>query len=268
MIDGGKRNLLGVLVNEVDYEAAEEKVIDAARAGEPLGVSALAVHGVMTGVLDRTHRSRLNQLELVVPDGQPVRWALNVLHHSKLRDRVYGPTLTLKVCQRAAEEKLPDLFVWQHVRCPRSLGCEPDPSVPRPRNRRASALEVPPDHRRREAADRRADPRQRGEDRPAWAGVPPPGGLGLRVPPCDLDARARGRGCVRLSRRAASPPPRVPPTLRPGVGVSPEHRAQATLEAYLLLNPYYLVMVFFQLIHFLSLKTCKDDIKYDILNYG
>ena len=107
MIDGGKRNLLGVLIDVVDYEAAVERIIAAAQAGQPMGVSALAVHGVMTGVLDRTHRSRLNQLELVVPDGQPVRWALNLLHRSKLRDRVYGPNLTLLVCRRAAEERLP-----------------------------------------------------------------------------------------------------------------------------------------------------------------
>ena len=56
MLDGGKRNLLGVLVDVVDYEAVLERIIAAAVAGRPLGVSAVAVHGVMTGVLDRTQR--------------------------------------------------------------------------------------------------------------------------------------------------------------------------------------------------------------------
>ena len=41
-----------------------------------MAVSALAVHGVMTGVLNSTQRYRLNQFDLLVPDGQPVRWAL------------------------------------------------------------------------------------------------------------------------------------------------------------------------------------------------
>lgn len=103
MIDHGKQNLLGVAINAVDYSAAVRKVIDSAKARQPLGVSALAVHGVMTGVLDRSHCYRLNQLELVVPDGQPVRWGLNLLHRVKLPDRVYGPNLTLKVCEAAAE---------------------------------------------------------------------------------------------------------------------------------------------------------------------
>lgn len=107
MIDRGKKNVLGVTIDAVDYEAAVGKIIAAARARQPLAVSALAVHGVMTGVLDPEHGYRLNHLDLVVPDGQPVRWALNLLHGTALTDRVYGPTLTLKVCEAAAREGLP-----------------------------------------------------------------------------------------------------------------------------------------------------------------
>ena len=107
MIDRGKVNLLGVQICAVDYEAAVERIVTAALQRQPLGVSALAVHGVMTGVGDREHCYRLNQLELVVPDGQPVRWAMNLLHGTRLSDRVYGPNLMVKVCLAAAERKLP-----------------------------------------------------------------------------------------------------------------------------------------------------------------
>lgn len=106
MLDFGKQNILGVGINAVDYDAAVDKIICAAREKRPFPVSALAVHGVMTGVLDSTHRHRLNGLSLVVPDGQPVRWALRLLYGIKLPDRVYGPNLTLKVCERAAKEGL------------------------------------------------------------------------------------------------------------------------------------------------------------------
>ena len=54
MIDHGKRSVLGVLVDAVDYPAAVARVLDAARERRPYGVSALAVHGVMTGVHDAT----------------------------------------------------------------------------------------------------------------------------------------------------------------------------------------------------------------------
>jgi exopolysaccharide biosynthesis WecB/TagA/CpsF family protein len=107
MIDRGKHKLLGVGIDAVDYAAAVSKIIDAARRRQPLAVSALAVHGVMTGVLDAAHRYRLNKFDLVCPDGQPVRWGLNLLHRAKLPDRVYGPNLMLEICRAAADEGLP-----------------------------------------------------------------------------------------------------------------------------------------------------------------
>jgi len=107
MIDLGKKNILGVLVNAIDYEAATEKIIAAAKSQQNLTVTCLAVHGVMTGVLDPVQRYRLNQFDLVTPDGQPVRWALAWLHKTRLADRVYGPTLMLKVCEKAEQEALP-----------------------------------------------------------------------------------------------------------------------------------------------------------------
>lgn len=106
MLDLGKQNVLGVGVNAVDYDSATDAIIRAAAERRAFAVSALAVHGVMTGAMDAVHRHRLNQLDLVVPDGQPVRWAMKWLHKVKLPDRVYGPELTLRVCQRAAREGL------------------------------------------------------------------------------------------------------------------------------------------------------------------
>lgn len=107
MIIKGKHNILGVMVDAVDYEAAAERVVVAARERQPLALTALAVHGVMTGVLDPAHNARLNAFDVVTPDGQPVRWALNLLHRTALTDRVYGPELTLRVLERCAAEALP-----------------------------------------------------------------------------------------------------------------------------------------------------------------
>jgi len=81
--------------------------MQAARERRGFAVTALAVHGVMTGVQDKAHNARLNSFDLVTPDGQPVRWALNLLHDAGLTDRVYGPTLTLKVVEQAAAEGMP-----------------------------------------------------------------------------------------------------------------------------------------------------------------
>ncbi|HTB92856.1 MAG TPA: WecB/TagA/CpsF family glycosyltransferase [Candidatus Sulfotelmatobacter sp.] len=110
MIQDTKKNILGVSVDAINYEAAVERITQAARENRSFTVSALAVHGVMTGVLNTEHRFRLNSLDLVVPDGQPVRWALNWIYGAGLRDRVYGPNLTLEVCKRAEEEGLSVYF--------------------------------------------------------------------------------------------------------------------------------------------------------------
>jgi exopolysaccharide biosynthesis WecB/TagA/CpsF family protein len=96
-----------VLVDAVDYEAAVSDVLAAARDGRPFALTALAVHGVMTGVLDPPYRARLNELDLVTADGQPVRWALNLLHHADLGDWVSGPELMIEVLREAERDGLP-----------------------------------------------------------------------------------------------------------------------------------------------------------------
>ncbi|TWT94657.1 WecB/TagA/CpsF family glycosyltransferase [Stieleria varia] len=107
MIDLGKHNVLGIGVSAIDYEAAVAKIIAAGNAHQSMAVTALAVHGVMTGVSDPAHQYRLNRFDLVCPDGQPVRWALNWLHGCGLTDRVYGPNLTLELCRAAAQQDVP-----------------------------------------------------------------------------------------------------------------------------------------------------------------
>ncbi len=92
------------MVNAIDYEGAVSRIMAAASERRALAVSALAVHGVMTGALDRSHLFRLNAFDLIVPDGQPVRWALRFLHGIRLPDRVAGPDLSVKILDRAEAE--------------------------------------------------------------------------------------------------------------------------------------------------------------------
>ncbi len=107
MINKGKHPLLGVRISAVDYEYAVQKILEAATAGKPLAVSALAVHGVVTGYLNIMDRRRLNGIDLVVPDGMPVRWGLRLIHKITLPGRVYGPELTLRVMKSAADRHIP-----------------------------------------------------------------------------------------------------------------------------------------------------------------
>jgi exopolysaccharide biosynthesis WecB/TagA/CpsF family protein len=102
-----KCNLFGVQISATTYDEAAQAIVQAAGAGEPAIVSAHAVHAVVTASGDPALREAVNSFQLVAPDGQPVRWALNWLHRVGLRDRVCGPELMLRVCQRAADEGVP-----------------------------------------------------------------------------------------------------------------------------------------------------------------
>ncbi len=107
MIDVGKRLLLGVRIDAVDYDGAIARILAAANERRALAVSALAVHGVMTGVLDPEQRARINSLDLVTPDGQPVRWGLNLLHRTALPDQVHGAVLTARLLGELETASLP-----------------------------------------------------------------------------------------------------------------------------------------------------------------
>lgn len=99
-----KADLFGVGVSITTYAEAVEVIMAAARERRPFGVTALATHGLMESVRDPELAARVARLDLVTPDGQPVRWALNHLHGAGLQERVYGPDLTVAVCAAAARE--------------------------------------------------------------------------------------------------------------------------------------------------------------------
>lgn len=91
---------------DVNYDTASDIIIEKARINKSFGVSALAVHGLMTSLKDDKMGALINDIDLIVPDGQPVRWALNSFYKLEMTDRVYGPELTLRVLRKANSEGL------------------------------------------------------------------------------------------------------------------------------------------------------------------
>ena len=101
-----KCNVIGIDITPTTYEEAVETILAAAGRGEPAVVSLHAVHAVVSASCDPALRRKVNAFQMVAPDGQPVRWALNALYKTKLRDRVYGPELMLRVCEKAATDEV------------------------------------------------------------------------------------------------------------------------------------------------------------------
>lgn len=101
-----KLDLFGVRVSPTTYTEAADLILRAAQARQSAIVACQAVHAVITASGDPTLRERMNSFDLVTPDGQPVRWALNWLHGAGLRDPVVGSELMLRVCREAARQEV------------------------------------------------------------------------------------------------------------------------------------------------------------------
>ena len=99
-------NLCGIFYTITDYEDATQVIIDHAAKRHSYGVSALAVHGLVTAYKNASIKALVNKIDLVVPDGQPIRWAMNSFYKAGLKERVYGPTLTLKVLEQSNLKRL------------------------------------------------------------------------------------------------------------------------------------------------------------------
>lgn len=96
-----KVDLLGVPVALTTYDRTLDWIDGMVAAREHGYVCVAAVHTIMAFGEDPELRDAVLASSMTVPDGQPIVWALKALGHP-LPDRVYGPTLMAKACERAA----------------------------------------------------------------------------------------------------------------------------------------------------------------------
>jgi N-acetylglucosaminyldiphosphoundecaprenol N-acetyl-beta-D-mannosaminyltransferase len=102
-----RHDLFGVRVSATTYDELCEWCIDRALNNKGGCVDLMPVHGLISAVRDPEYRDMMNAFDVIAPDGQPVRWALNKFHNANLSDRVYGPEFTLRLCKAAAEAGVP-----------------------------------------------------------------------------------------------------------------------------------------------------------------
>lgn len=100
------RFILGTRVDATSYADATARILQWAQAGQSRYVCICGVHGVMEGHDSQNFQSIHNAADLVTPDGMPLVWVLRRLG-LKDQTRVYGPDLTLSVCQAAADAGIP-----------------------------------------------------------------------------------------------------------------------------------------------------------------
>jgi N-acetylglucosaminyldiphosphoundecaprenol N-acetyl-beta-D-mannosaminyltransferase len=94
-----------------DYESGVAVLLGWATANaKPRLVAAANTHLVTTARRNPNFDRAIQQFDLIVPDGMPLVWYLNLFEGAALVDRVYGPTLMLR-CLEAAPSPFRHFFL-------------------------------------------------------------------------------------------------------------------------------------------------------------
>ena len=98
--------VIGICLEPKSYDSACGQILDWIKMRESRYVCVANVHTVMESY-DSVHFKRLiNDADLVTPDGMPLVWMMRA-KGVKRQERVYGPTLMLKMIELAARENIP-----------------------------------------------------------------------------------------------------------------------------------------------------------------
>lgn len=95
------RAILGTNTHSTTYSDATARVLAWAAASESRYICVSNVHVTMESYDSSAYRAIVNAADLVTPDGVPLVWALKLLGVAA-PTRVYGPTLTLHILERAS----------------------------------------------------------------------------------------------------------------------------------------------------------------------
>jgi N-acetylglucosaminyldiphosphoundecaprenol N-acetyl-beta-D-mannosaminyltransferase len=98
-----RTELLGIPIALCGYDEVLDWIDAMLRVRSRGYLTAAPVHLLMLAQQDAAVRRAVVGASLVVPDGQPVVWALRALGQREIRTRVYGPDLMLACCARAAQ---------------------------------------------------------------------------------------------------------------------------------------------------------------------
>jgi N-acetylglucosaminyldiphosphoundecaprenol N-acetyl-beta-D-mannosaminyltransferase len=111
----------GIQLSHLDYYETSDRILHWALSGEQHYVCICNVHSVTSSMWDPALKQSLQQASLNTTDGMPLVWLLRTLGE-RSASRVYGPTLMLKLLERAVPQKARIAFYGGHPeRMPRLI---------------------------------------------------------------------------------------------------------------------------------------------------
>jgi N-acetylglucosaminyldiphosphoundecaprenol N-acetyl-beta-D-mannosaminyltransferase len=111
-------SILGIPIASTSYETAVADILRWARQAESRIVCAANVHMLMEAFDSSEFAKVVKSADLVTPDGMPLVWMMR-LRGVRRQERVYGPTLMMKVIDAAARQGVP---VGLYGSTPQALG--------------------------------------------------------------------------------------------------------------------------------------------------
>lgn len=99
-------SVFGLHYSVTNYQEASDVIISHATSRNSFTVAALPVHGLIESYRYKKYNKVANNIDMVVPDGYPIIWSLNIMYNLSLKERVCGADLTLHVLRKASELQL------------------------------------------------------------------------------------------------------------------------------------------------------------------
>src|SRR3989344_841385 len=100
----GKYNILNVLISACDPEYVLSSITQSIKKKSSLVIAPVASHPVVFSLFDIDYQRILNSFDLVISDSFYLTYSLRLLYQIKIKNRVYGPDLFIKIC-KFCEEK-------------------------------------------------------------------------------------------------------------------------------------------------------------------
>jgi N-acetylglucosaminyldiphosphoundecaprenol N-acetyl-beta-D-mannosaminyltransferase len=101
-----KTTIIGTNLDQATYSSSIELILSWASSHESRYACIANVHTIMEAYDVIDFKNLVNNADLVTPDGMPLVWMMRA-KGVKHQERVYGPTLMLKVIESATREDIP-----------------------------------------------------------------------------------------------------------------------------------------------------------------
>lgn len=110
-----KYRILNVNVTYSSYDYFVEKVLVKAKKNRPFKMAPVASHPITKSYFNKNLKRAFDDFDMVLPDGQSLVWAANLLYKANIKERVYGPELFNRIVRRCQEESVRVILYGNHT---------------------------------------------------------------------------------------------------------------------------------------------------------